>query len=37
VRAAEVGATTIEQETEGLGVLLELVLALTDGWERNAV
>jgi len=37
VRTAEVGATSIEQEADYLGVLLELVLALADGWEGDAV
>src|SRR5207245_200119 len=37
VRAVEVGATPIEQETQRLGVFLELVLALRDGRERYAI
>ena len=37
VRAVEVGATPIKQETQRLRVFLELILALGDGRERNAV
>src|SRR6266550_2216987 len=37
VRAVEVGATSIEQETQRLRVFLELILALGDGRERDAV
>src|SRR5207237_1418429 len=37
VRAVEVGATSIEQETQRLRVFLELVLAFRDAGERYAV
>src|SRR5438093_8681949 len=37
VRTGEIGAAAIEQETQSLGVLLELVLALGDRWERHPV
>src|SRR5438477_3247391 len=37
MRAVEVGATTIEQESQGLRVFLELILAPRDGRKRDAV
>src|SRR2546423_956206 len=37
MRAVEVCARAIEQQADNLGVFLQLVLALADGWEWNAI